>query len=146
MESKRVEVSGRWNRWRSTWEASFKPCHKQTTTWIRSIWKMFCMEVPPQHFIYISFGAQTHYYHFSSTQELNSFEVRKMACFCDRRCLFRVLQILFIMITIFVASPDSGVGCSRPLLLRPQWWREEEGLVLQSLRGPAPPSTGSPVH
>ncbi|BAT85512.1 hypothetical protein VIGAN_04307000 [Vigna angularis var. angularis] len=70
-----------------------------------------------------------------------------MAGFCDRRCLFRVLQILFIMITIFVASPDSGVGCSRPLLLRHQWWREEERLVLQSLpNAPAPPSTGSKIH
>jgi len=50
------------------------------------------------------------------------------------------------MITIFVASPDCGVGCSRPLLLHHQWWREE-GLVLQSLpNGPAPPSTGSRIH
>ncbi|KAL9285023.1 hypothetical protein ACSQ67_024553 [Phaseolus vulgaris] len=50
------------------------------------------------------------------------------------------------MITIFVASPDSGVACSRPLLLHRQLWTEH-GLVLQSLpNGPAPPSRGSPIH
>ncbi|ESW34510.1 hypothetical protein PHAVU_001G158500 [Phaseolus vulgaris] len=69
-----------------------------------------------------------------------------MTGFSVRRLLFTVLQLVLIMITIFVASPDSGVACSRPLLLHRQLWTEH-GLVLQSLpNSPAPPSRGSPIH
>jgi len=69
-----------------------------------------------------------------------------MAGFSDRRLLFTVLQLVLIMVTIFVASPDSGVACSRPLLLPRQRWSEHR-LVLQSLpNGPAPPSSGFHGH
>ncbi|RDX90819.1 hypothetical protein CR513_27283, partial [Mucuna pruriens] len=65
--------------------------------------------------------------------------------FSYRKFLFTVLQLLFIILAVFLSSPQSGVAC-RPLLLHRQESREY-GLLFQSLpNGPAPPSSGSHIH
>lgn len=69
-----------------------------------------------------------------------------MAC-SYRKVLFTTLQLVLIMLTIFVASPESGVDC-RPLFLNYHYhWSWDNGLLLQSLpNGSAPPSKGDPTR
>ncbi|KEH23879.1 hypothetical protein MtrunA17_Chr7g0260881 [Medicago truncatula] len=67
--------------------------------------------------------------------------------FSHKKMLFTVQQILLILFTIFIASPQSGVAC-RPLLVHNDQWSSEYGLVWQLLaNSPAPPSGGGePTH
>ncbi|CAL0310320.1 unnamed protein product [Lupinus luteus] len=61
------------------------------------------------------------------------------------KILFIALQLLLLIFTIFVASPQSRVDC-RPLLLHFQW-SNEYGLLLQALpNGHAPGTGGSNDH
>ncbi|CAJ1902126.1 unnamed protein product [Sphenostylis stenocarpa] len=60
--------------------------------------------------------------------------------FSSRKMLFRVVQLLLMVLFIFVASPESGVACSRPLFLHRHWSREDEVLWQLLPNAPAPPS------
>jgi len=60
--------------------------------------------------------------------------------------VFTVLQLVLFILFIFVASPESGVACSRPLLLRGHWSRQNDLLWQLLPNAPAPPSAGFPIH
>lgn len=65
--------------------------------------------------------------------------------FSYRKILFTFVQFMLILVTIFIASPQSGVAC-RPLSLHREWSREY-GLLWQLLsNNPAPGSNGDPTH
>ncbi|CAL5193720.1 unnamed protein product [Lathyrus oleraceus] len=62
--------------------------------------------------------------------------------FSYRNILF---TIVLMLVTIFIACPQSGVGC-RPLLLHSEW-SNQYGLLWQLLaNGPAPVSDGDHTH
>ncbi|ESW34507.1 hypothetical protein PHAVU_001G158200 [Phaseolus vulgaris] len=69
-----------------------------------------------------------------------------MISFSSRKMLFTALQLLLFILFIFVASPESGVACSRPLFLHRHWQRENELLWQLLPNAPAPPSDGDHIH
>ncbi|BAT85509.1 hypothetical protein VIGAN_04306600 [Vigna angularis var. angularis] len=69
-----------------------------------------------------------------------------MMSFSSRKMIFALLQLLLFILFIFVASPESGVACSRPLFVHRHWSGENELLWQLLPNAPAPPSGGDPIH